>query len=293
MKVLLASAELLGYAKAGGLADITYGLAAALSRMGVKLSVVVPLYGFAKNIEAFEEISLGGITFLHAEFDGLDVYFVKDEVFNGDCIYCSASGVFEGVHLRFAFFSRAILHLAQSMGFDVVHLNDWHTALAAYYLKANGFGGRVVLSIHNLSYQGIFDVSPEEVGIPKEYFNPDYFEFYGKLNILKGGIAFADRIVFVSDAYLKEALAGVFDFGLAGFLNRHKDKLSAILNGIDYGKFDPKNDIYIYEPYTAGNLRGKFRNKQRFTKELGLSCSKGALFSFIGRLVEQKGVDLI
>ncbi|AEA33925.1 glycogen synthase [Hippea maritima] len=293
MKVLLSSAELFGYAKAGGLADIVYGLAKSLKGLGVDVSIVVPLYGFAKDKILGEVIDLDeNLKVVREKLYGLDVFFVKHSLFDRDSIYSENGKDYDDNHLRFGLLSEAVAKIAQSFSFDIVHLNDWHTALAAYYLKQTGFDGRIAFTIHNLAYQGVFEVEPEILKIDRKYFSHEYAEFYGKLNFLKVGIAFSDRVVFVSSAYLDEVLSGEFEFGLSGFIRNHSEKIIAILNGIDYDEFNPQKDRLIYKGFSKDNLRGKYFNKQKLLSELGLK-SNMPLFAFIGRFTEQKGVDFL
>jgi starch synthase len=177
---------------------------------------------------------------------------------------------------------------------DVLHLNDWPSALAPAYLAWAGADCPSVLTIHNLAYQGLFgrDRLPR-LGVPPEAFGIEGVEFYGKLSFLKAGIVYASHVTTVSETYAREITTPQFGCGLDGLLRRKamEGKLSGILNGIDES-WDPRTDPHLESKFTAGDLTGKDANAEEVRREFGLAVSRGPLFAVVSRLVHQKGVDL-
>ncbi|WP_035588146.1 glycogen synthase [Hippea jasoniae] len=285
MKLLFATVEFLGYAKAGGLADISYSLTKQLKKH-IDVDVVVPLYNFAKNklkiasTEDYEEFLLH-----KAKLDDVELLCVEEKTLSStDTIYTDNDVE------RFIIFSKAIYTIALKHNHDVIHLNDWHTAFAAYLIKKT-MKKRVILTVHNLAYQGICNCLPESIGIDKKDFDITTFEYYSKVNLLKGGIAYSDKVVFPSDEFLKESLNS--GFGLEGFLSSHKDKLTSILNCIDYDDFNPQTDQALKKNFDSANIKNRWFNKAFLMKKFSLEDKKLPLFAFIGRFTHQKGLDLI
>src|SRR6185369_16803788 len=179
--------------------------------------------------------------------------------------------------------------------------NDWQTGIAALLLnhqrRIPGWAGspRVCFTIHNLAYQGLFPASQFALtNLPWDYYVPDGVEFYGQINCLKAGIAFADVITTVSPRYAREITTEEFGCGLDGFLRRRISVLHGILNGVDYEEWNPLTDTYIPHRFSAEDLEAKAANKTVLQSEFGLPADpKIPLFGNIGRLVEQKGVDIM
>ncbi len=293
MRIVFAAAELFGYAKSGGLADVSYALPKALGKFH-ETARIVPAYKFANPLgsKAFEFSVFGENTEVYIDdFGGVKTYFIHNKTLsNTEHIYTQS----EKEPLRFAIFSKSIVELSKRLNADVMILNDWHTALAAYYAKRENIKTKSMLVVHNLCYQGVFDSAYlEKIGIDIKDFNPEAFEFYGKLNILKGGIAFCDKLITVSKRYAEEILTEQFGCGLNGFLLKHKDKLLGILNGIDYDEFNPENDKFLKFNFSSKNLQGKWFNKRALIKDIGLKKASLPLFAFIGRLTQQKGIELL
>lgn len=300
MKVLFASSEIYPYAKSGGLADVALSLPKELSKF-VDISTLMPLYAFMKKEDLTAlfsaEIDLGGDSY-KVEFykkDETTKYFVEAPLLSDrEHLYGDEHGDYGDNHLRFAIFSKAITLLAKRLDVDILHLNDWHTALSALYLKDEKSKIKAILTIHNLAYQGLFDKSSlEKLSIDEKYFNADGLEFYDKINFLKAGIAYSDAITTVSPTYAEEILTKEFGCGLDGFLQLHKDKLYGILNGIDMTLFNPKSDDSLYKKYDYSSLDIKQENKKAFIKASTLKNPKLPLFVMVTRLVEQKGIDLL
>lgn len=308
MKILFASSEVYPFSKTGGLADVSGSLPLALKELGVDISIITPLYKCVKeNFELNEtditfqipiskETELAEISYL--EYKKVPVYFVKnDKYYMRDGIYTEGDRDYPDNAARFIFFSKVITEFAIKNSFDIVHLNDWQSALSAVFLKKiYNWKGKIVLTIHNLGYQGIFWAYDMELtNLSWDYFNPKLLEFWGNINFLKGGIYTSDAITTVSPKYSEEILTEEFGFGLNGVLRDVKDRLYGILNGIDYNEWSPENDKYIAENYNIKNVtKAKKICKSDLLKSYGLNeNTKIPVFGIISRLVEQKGWDII
>lgn len=290
MKPLYASSEIYPYSKSGGLADVAYSLTNELKNY-IEVYKITPLYSFIDkkryHITCYKSfyVELGAKKYKITLFKNEDTLFVYHR------ILCDRKNMYgyRDDFLRFAIFSKAIVKTAKLLKVDTVHINDWHTALCALWLKEQKTPLKVIFTIHNLAYQGVFDKDVMEVvGIDKKYFNIESLEFYGKVNLLKAGIAYSDIVTTVSPSYAKEIQTKEYGCGLEGFLKKYSYKLHGILNGIDTAFFDPKNDEFISFNYDKNSLTNKIKNKKEFVKDMNLP-----LFIFIGRLVEQKGIYLI
>jgi starch synthase len=298
MRVLFGASEIFPFAKTGGLADVAYALPKALSRH-IEVASVMPMYSFMNRDDFFKEdfsfeIVLGSISYdiqiYSTQEEKLKIYFIHAPLLStSEDIYNDAND-----DLRFGIFSKAIVELALHVKADTLHLNDWHTALSALFIKERELPIKTVFSIHNLAYQGIFDYSSlQRLGIDSRYFTMDLLEYYSKLNFMKAGIAFSDILTTVSPTYAKEILTKRFGCGLEGFLNFHSNKLLGILNGIDERLFDPANDRLITQRYDSKSIELKYINKKALLKEHSLKDPRRALFVMISRLVQQKGFDLL
>ena len=316
MKILLASSEVHPYSKTGGLADMVGALGKTLARAGHKVGLVTPLYAglherfpHLNRLDIALELPLGphlvqGAIWTLDTPAGFTIYFVDASVFyERPGLYQNQGMDYPDNAERFIFFSKAIGHLASHLSWkpEIVHLHDWQTAFAALFLRlqseAAGQGRvpRVCMTVHNLAYQGVFPSGQYPLtNLPWDFFNPDGVEFYGQMNCLKAGIAFADVITTVSPRYSREITTPEFGCGLDGLLRHRQDALFGILNGVDYEEWNTLNDSYIAQPYSKADPAGKSVNKTGLQAELGLPVdSTIPLFGSIGRLVEQKGVDII
>jgi len=305
MKLLFAAAEIFPYAKTGGLADVAQALPAALVKQTDVLSVM-PLYDFIDREkfaltsmnESFQ-ITLGKDIYEISLFEGMNrgvrTLFVHEATLC-HCItpYGNKNGDYPSNDLRFGIFSKTLVIMAEMFKIDILHLNDWHTALAALWAKEVLPELPVIFTIHNLVFQGLFPrESVERLGLSEHYFTPEGIEFWGKMNCMKAGIAYSDVVTTVSPTYAKEILLPEFGCGLEGFLQVHTSKLHGILNGIDTVLFDPLNDPALTKHYSAEKLSGKKSNKTLFCKAHGLTDADKPLIVFIGRFTEQKGLDII
>ncbi|GIT97893.1 glycogen synthase [Sulfurovum sp. TSL1] len=302
-RVLFAASEVYPFAKSGGLADVAYSLPKTLNET-YDVDVIMPLYQFIDR-EAFG-IQEMGETFdiiMGKKIYPVRVYICKYEemrclfvytplLCDREFLYGPPQGGYEDNDIRFALFNYAILEMVKRDTYAIVHLNDWQTALLPLLLKNKPeIETKSLFTIHNLAYQGIFEKKAlARLGIDEKYFHMDCLEFYGKMNFMKAGIAFADKITTVSPTYAKEILTPEFGCGLEGFLQYHSDKLTGIVNGIDTEHFSPYNDKMLLKPYT--DLRGKAVNKSAFFEEIKMKEEQRPLIIFIGRFTWQKGLEI-
>ncbi len=317
MRVLFVTTEAVPFAKTGGLADVAGAVPKSLRALGEDVALIMPCHrqtqqkfggqmadtgirlAAAVGAEAYEA------ALMRTELPGagVPVYLVAHAgFFDREQLYGTPAGDYPDNAERFIFFSKAVLAAAKALGWppDIYHCNDWQTALVPAYLKtlhaADPFfsAARSILTIHNLAYQGLFP--PEAfalTGLPQEHFNWRELEFYGRLNLLKGGIVFADLLTTVSRRYAAEIQTQEFGCGLEGTLAERSDRLCGIINGIDYGVWDPATDPLIPANYGPDDLAGKAICKRRLQEFCGLPTRDVPLLGIISRLDEQKGLDLI
>jgi len=298
MKIVFCSSEVFPYAKTGGLGDISAALPDSLVKSGVEVKVFMPLH---KGIKPQEMHDGFGIT----KQGPIEVFFIKnDKYFLRDSIYGGEDGHDYPDSLeRFSYYSKEVLRVLKKVNFcpDIIHSNDWQTALVNVYLKTlykdDTFfkNTKCILTIHNLAYQGL---SAKEkfplLGISDKFFDKEYFEFYGKVNLLKAGIIFSDRVTTVSPTYAEQIQTSEFGCGLEDILKNKGKNLIGILNAIDYTIWDPAIDNFIYKKYSSDALADKVINKTNLQRELGLKESKDVLFmGMVSRLAEQKGIDIL
>lgn len=302
--LLFVTSEVYPFAKTGGLADVMHSLPRALIDY-YAVRVVLPLYqsidrqryGIIATGESYNLV-MGGveypIEYYGCTYENVEYCFVYSSVLcDREFLYGPPECGYEDNDIRFGVFNHAVVELLKRHSYPIAHLNDWQSALVPLLIKRDGhIETRALFTIHNLAYQGNFDAtSLERLGISSEYFTMDGVEFHGMMSFIKAGIAYADMVTTVSPTYAKEILKPSLGFGMEGFLAHHSAKLSGILNGIDIDHFSPLCDSTILHPYS--NLTGKAVNKKDFLKQIGLKGANKPLFVFIGRLVSQKGVDLL
>lgn len=315
MKILLVASEVAPFAKTGGLADVAGSLPKALKRMGHDVRIVMPFYtktqgsGFVvRKGRKSVELSLDGV--MHKGFlrqttlDDIPVYLIENrEYFHREYLYGTPAGDYPDNPERFAFFCRGVLQLLKKMDFrpDIIHCNDWQTALIPlllrHELRTDPFFMKsgVVFTIHNLAFQGLFEKEAlPRMGLDQSYFTIDRLEFYGRVNLMKGGILGADIINTVSETYCREILTEEMGCGLDGVLLQRRDDLYGILNGIDYDLWDPATDRELFRNYTAANPAAKALNKNELQRRLGLEQAPDVpLLGIVSRLTAQKGFDLL
>lgn len=312
-------AEYWPFARTGGLAEAVRGISTHQARSGTPTFVFMPLYRIARTrlpalLPACEdvEVPLAGRTHTcrilrtaEPPRDGPTVLFVEhEEAFDRAGIYGEDGGDYPDNHYRFALFARAALEALPHIvpeGPTVLHPHDWHTSLAPVYLRTV-YAGRpfydalaCVLSVHNAGYQGMF--GPEildPLGLPPETYHWSRMEYYGKINWLKGGLAYADWVTTVSPTHAYELRTPAGGFGLHDFFIALGDRLVGILNGIDQDLWDPAHDLVIPVRYSCDDLSGKAECKADLQKAAGLPVNPGVpLVCMTARLARQKGFDLI
>ncbi|WP_086314316.1 starch synthase [Enterococcus sp. 7F3_DIV0205] len=311
MKVLFASAECAPFFKTGGLGDVAGALPKELAKKGIEISVVLPY--FTKMPDTYKEqcedvvdfyVDVGwrhqycGIKRLIRQ--GVTYYFIDNlYYFDRDKLY----GYYDDGE-RFAFFSLAIIEMLEKIDFipDVMHVNDFHTAMIPFLLKEKYQwikmyrSIKTVLTIHNIEFQGAYseDLLPDLFGMGFERFNDGAARFRDGINYLKAGIMYADQVNTVSPTYAKEIKTPEFGFGLDGILRLEQGKLSGILNGIDYDSNDPETDKLIPAHFSVKELSGKERNKQALQRKMNLQVKSDVpLIGIVSRLTFQKGFHLI
>jgi len=318
LRILYLSPEASPFAKTGGLADVAGSLPKALKAAGCDIRLVMPYYRMVKrgNLEVRVlledvEISLFGETlkddiFSSSEIGGdIPLYLInKDEYFDREYLYGTSKGDYFDNLERFVYFCRMALLLCKGLDFQphVFHCNDWQTALIPAYLRTicgeDPFFSRAcsLITIHNLAYQGIFDERKlEATGLPREVYHQGGIEYWGKINLLKAGIVFSDIINTVSHKYSREIQTSEFGYGLDGVLRDRREHLYGVLNGADYGEWNPKTDPLIAANYDEKDLSAKAKCKEDLLAEFNLSNSlrERPILAIISRLADQKGLDLV
>lgn len=296
LKVLCVSSEVAPFVtgpRVGGLGEVAGMLAGALSRSGVDIRTVTPKYRGVK-VEA-GRAGLSG---------GSPVWFVEnDDFFNRKELYGDSFGDYSDNLDRFSFFCKQALERCIKEDFrpDIVHCHGWQAALVPVYLntlyKYDPFfsGTKTLLTIHNIAHQGIF--AKEEfpkMGLDWALYHIHYFEFYGKINLMKAGLVYSDAISTVSPTYAKEIQTMEYGCGLEGVLKERQSVLSGVLNGIDYGVWNPATDENIFKNYSTDTPDDKYLNKENLQRELGLKVDFNMpMIGMISRLADQKGMDLL
>ncbi len=308
MRVLFIAAEVAPFAKTGGLADVALALPRALASLGADVVVVMPRHRSAVAKAEMHEaarflVPVGGQPRECVAYKGalpqskVPVYFLgNDAYFDRPAVY-GEGGEYADALERFTFLSRGALELCEALRWspDIVHANDWHTALVPQLMKHLGLphskGARSVLTIHNLAYQGAFPrAQAGAIGLSDAALEP--YLRGDQVNLLRGGILTADLVNTVSPTYAREILER--GDGLEGELRSRADALHGVLNGIDTAVWNPAADTMLWATYTRRSLAGKALNKAQLQEELGLAQDPTApLVGVISRLAEQKGFDLI
>lgn len=307
-KILFVTSEARPFAASGGLGDVAGSLPAAIKRSAendVDIRVVMPLYGditkeqrgkfnflCSFNVSLSWRVQYCGI--FETVIDGVTWYFIDNEYyFKRPGLY----GSFDDGE-RFAFFCKAALDMLPEVGFtpDILHANDWQTALTVVYHKCRGYypSMRCVYTIHNIEYQGkygfailgdVFDLGREST---------DIVSFDGCINLTKGAIVCCDALTTVSPQYANELKTEYFGAGLHNIIAQNSYKLRGILNGIDYVYYDPSADPDLEFPYRPTAVSGKAKDKAALQKQFGLEADPSVpMIGIISRLVGHKGIDLI
>ena len=312
LKLLFASSEAQPLIKTGGLADVAGSLPMALSEMGQDVRLILPAYPQAVQravpLTTATTLKLPGYRGIVRVLEGrlnrqLPIYLIDAPgLFNRPgSPYADISGAdWSDNAQRFALFCQTVATLSLNRAGlnwlpDLVHCNDWQTGLVPALLACEGSRPATIFTIHNLAYQGRFDRTTfDRLGLAKRLWSHEGLEFHGSLSFIKGGLAFSDGITTVSPTYAREILTPALGYGLEGLLRHRSDRLQGVLNGIDCAVWNPASDPAITQHYDAATFGLKKINKTDLQRELGLPVNENALlFGHIGRLVEQKGADLI
>jgi len=309
MKVLFASSEAYPFAMSGGLADVAGALPKALRKRFIGCRVIMPLYGSISEELRQKMTFICSITvpvswrrqycgIFEAHIDGVIYYLIDNQYyFKRDGLY----GHYDDAE-RFAFFSRAVLEVIPHIGFtpDIIHCNDWQTALIPVYLDSfYKFDPlyqniKTVFTIHNIQYQGKYghELVNDVLGLPEE--RASILEYDDCINFMKGAIQCADKITTVSPTYSKEILDPYYSHGLHNILKEFTYKLTGIVNGIDCDVYNPETDNLIYANFSARDKRNKAVNKKMLQSELGLAQRDNIpTIGIVTRLVKHKGIDLV
>jgi starch synthase len=305
MKILYAASECAPFVKTGGLADVAGSLPKALCEAGCETRVILPLY------DTIEQTWRDKMTFLFSteislawrkmycgvfglNYEGVEYYFVDNEYyFMRGRIY----GEFDDGE-RFAFFSRAVVELLSMLDFaaDVVSCNDWQTALIPIYLRSGKSPVKSVFTIHNIEYQGRFNLwtAQDVFGLSPFLAESGILRFENDVDLMKGAIYQSDYVTTVSPSYAQELKSPEHAHGLHMVIQENSFKLAGILNGIDITRYDPSTDGNIPFNYSADDLTGKALCKESMCRELGLSDDpETPIIACVSRLVGHKGFDLV
>jgi starch synthase len=312
MKILFVASEGLPFSKTGGMADVVEALPKSLAALGHEVAILLPAYRNTRAVavalprlmialgdsQRFPAILDGGI------LNGVHYYFVEDsEYFDRDHLYGVAGKDYPDNAERFAEFSRAAIEFAKHVWMpDVIHCHDWQTALVPVLLRTQYASDAAVqalttvFTIHNMGYQGQFPrESMVKIGLPESLFRIDGMEFYGGVNFLKGALVFSDYLTTVSRKYAAEIQTPDYGSGLEGVVRGRSDRLTGILNGVDYSVWSPEIDKLIAARYSPKDLSGKLACKKNLLEVFGFSqeAVSRPLIGMVSRLADQKGFDLI
>jgi starch synthase len=310
MNVLFVASECAPFIKTGGLADVIGAVPKALAVAKTSVRVLIPAYpaladlaGGGETVMGFDDLFGGPARVVAVKAEGLDMLLL-----DAAHLYDRPGGIYLGPdgrdwvdnHLRFAALSYVGAQITlKGLGDwvpDVVNAHDWQAGLVPAYLHQNGGAAPpVVMTIHNIAFQGLFDgTGLASLGLGADLFTPEGVEYYGKISFLKAGIALARKITTVSPTYAAEVLTPEFGMGLDGLLQARQGDLTGILNGIDLEVWNPEADAALVAPYSARGLKGKAKNKAEVQARFGLSPdAEGPLFCVVSRLTSQKGLDLL
>lgn len=324
MKILLATSEMTPFAKTGGLADVAGALPKAMATLGHEVAVVMPYYGTINHNAAGATLVLPEVlvdlpvgrrvlsvwrTSVPVDAPGakpVTVYLIEDRgLFNRPHLYVDKGREYPDNALRFAYFCQAALWMLKGVGWtpDLIHCNDWQTALIPVYLRnlpamqadPDLSRIRVLFSIHNMSYQGVYpSYTLNQVGLPQSLYQSGALEFYHRINLLKGAILFSDELTTVSPQYAKEIQTHAFGCGLEGVLRSRAAHLTGILNGIDVHEWNPATDPALPAHYSREDKRNKALCKQYLQQHFDLPLDpERPLLAIISRMIHQKGFDIL
>jgi len=310
VRVIYASTEVYPALKTGGLADVNAALPRALLDAGADVRLLLPAFPAIESAanDMHEVVRLnapmGGanVRVLRGQLAGVPAYLIEaGQLYArpGNPYVDAAGRDWPDNHLRFALLGWVAARFADgsidAWRPNIVHGHDWHAGLAPAYLAARG-GERPasVFTVHNLGYQGAFPAETfRELALPANFFSIHGLEFFGKVNFMKSGLHYADRITTVSPSYAREIQTPEFGFGMDGLLRSRAGVLTGILNGVDRAVWNPSTDTYIAARFSRHDPEGKARCKASLRSELGLASGPGPVFGVVSRLTAQKGLDLV
>ena len=305
MNILQVSSEVFPYSKTGGLGDAIASLAKAQAETGHHVTIATPLYkGIHEKFKYLEPSGIELSIIIGRKEKTAKIWQLRPSK-NLTILFLDQSDFFERNSIygqkddaeRFIFFSKAVAKLASlnSSSFEIVHAHDWPSALVIPLLSIHPGNIKKIFTVHNAAYQGRFSGDKFELtGLPKAFFNWKQMEFYNDINLLKGGIIFADLVTTVSPQYAKEIISPEYGFGLEGVFKAKGNKMVGVLNGVDYSEWNTINNRYLTAPYSADSPNSKSVNKVALQSELGLiQQSEIPLFGNISRFTEQKGIDIL
>jgi starch synthase len=316
LKIAFIASEGVPYIKSGGLADVLGALPKALTALGHEVIVILPGYAsidarrhrlapFLSPLGVWMGDGMEWCAVQRAQNGGVTTYFIEsDKYFNRWGLYHDADfNDYQDNPRRYGFFTRAALQLCRDSGFspDVVHAHDWQTALAPAYLKIWHWndpvlgGSASLLTIHNIAYQGVYSFDNYAyLGLQEGNFTSDKFEDHGRVNFLKGGIAYADLVNTVSPTYARETRTPEYAHGLAPYLNNKGERYLGILNGADDRQWNPASDPFIPAHFSRDDLAGKAICKRELQRRFLLEVDANIpLVGVVSRFVPQKGLDLL
>jgi len=314
LRVLFVASESVPFVKTGGLADVAHALPKTLVSLGVDVRVMMPKHAKIKSTHQ-EELKIVTETTIHLgwrtkylgvqkmEMGGVTYYFIDNEDYFGDAIYRGGDAENE----QYLFFCKAVCEALILIDFkpDILHLNDWHTAMIPFLIKTQYAGlynghvdkqPRTLFTIHNIEFQGkmAFALMKDFLSVTDYYYSPEYIEADGCANMMKAALVFADRISTVSPSYADELTSAWYGQGLEGILTARRHEISGILNGIDFEIFDPATDNRIAANFSASNITNKRACKKALRDEFLLAISLTTpIISMVSRLTDQKGIALV
>src|SRR5256886_1776693 len=311
MRILMISAEGPPLQRAGALIDVMDALPHELRERGHEVSVALPFYREIRENPGFKEqdsgitvdVRVGDKTHI-AEYlegrsaSGVQLFLIRcDEFFDRPEIYGEHGQPYEDNAARFIFFCKAAVELARRLtpAVQILHVHDWAAALVPVFVHARRLPLRTVLTIHHLEEQGSFwGLDFALTNLPERFFTLRGIEFFGRLNFLKGGILYADGLTTVSEHYRREILTSSGGCGLDGVLRENAHRLSAILDGVDYTRWNPASDPLVPARYDPRRLRGKQICREALLKEVKLEAApRGPVFGMVTRVVQEKGFEIL
>ncbi|MGJ5617759.1 glycogen synthase GlgA [Sulfitobacter sp. MF3-043] len=309
MKLLFVASECAPFIKTGGLADVIGAVPKALAEQGVSIKVLIPAYpalaglvAKGKSVMSFVDLFGGPARIVAVQAEGLDMLLLEaGHLFDrpGN-IYLGPNGQdWPDNDLRFGALSYAGARIGtrgiEDWVPDVINAHDWQAGLVPAYLQlSEGPKPPVVMTIHNIAFQGLFESTRlAALGLQAELFTSEGVEYFGKIGFLKAGLALSEKITTVSPTYAAELLTPDFGMGLDGLLRNRQADLSGILNGIDLDIWSPETDANLVANYSARSIKGKAKNRAEVEARFGLTAGDGPLFCVISRLTFQKGLDML